>query len=67
VLFYQNIKYLFLTEKAITITLGVQVMQLFSENKTDFTKMTGIFGRYFQIRDDYCKLCLQEVKLSYQF
>jgi geranylgeranyl diphosphate synthase type 3 len=67
VLFYQNIKYLFLTEKAITITLGVQMMQLFSENKTDFTKMTGIFGRYFQIRDDYCILCLQEVTLTYQF
>ena len=67
VIFYQNIKYMFLTEKAVTIMFGVQMMQLFSENKTDFTKMAGMFGRYFEIRDDYCKLCLQEVTGSYQF
>jgi len=42
------------------------MMQLFSENKADFTKLTEIFGRYFQIRDDYCSLCLHEVTLSYQ-
>jgi geranylgeranyl diphosphate synthase type 3 len=42
------------------------MMQLCSENKADFTKLAGTFGRYFQIRDDYCNLCLQEVTLSYQ-
>jgi len=41
-------------------------LQLCSENKADFTKLTGIFGRNFQIRDDYCNLCLQKVTLSYQ-
>jgi geranylgeranyl diphosphate synthase type 3 len=42
------------------------MMQLCSENKADFTKLTGTFERYFQIRDDYCNLCLQEVTLSYK-
>jgi hypothetical protein len=63
---YQNIKYLFWTEITGPIMLGVQMMQLFSEEKVDFTKLTGIFGRYYQIRDDYCNLCLHEVTLSYQ-
>ena len=45
---------------------GVKMMQLFSEEKADFTKLTGIFGQYYQIRDDYCNLCLHEVTLSYQ-
>ncbi|PSN41558.1 Geranylgeranyl pyrophosphate synthase [Blattella germanica] len=40
--------------------LAVRLMQLFSENQADFTKLTGILGLYFQIRDDYCNLCLQE-------
>jgi len=43
------------------------MMQLFSENKGDFTKLMGIFGRYFQIWNDYCNLCGNEVTLSYQF
>jgi geranylgeranyl diphosphate synthase type 3 len=37
-------------------------MQLFSENKADLTKLTQMWGLYFQIRDDYCNLCLQEVR-----
>ncbi|XP_050520103.1 terpene synthase isoform X3 [Daktulosphaira vitifoliae] len=40
--------------------LAIRLMQLFSENENDFTKLTGILGLYFQIRDDYCNLCLQE-------
>lgn len=40
--------------------LAIRLMQLFSENKADFSKLTGILGLYFQIRDDYCNLCLQE-------
>jgi len=42
------------------------MMQLCSENKADFTKLTGTFGRYIQIMDDYCNLCQREVTLSYQ-
>jgi geranylgeranyl diphosphate synthase type 3 len=37
------------------------LMQLLSENKTDFTKLISIFGLYFQIWDDYCNLCLEQV------
>ncbi|XP_033211085.1 geranylgeranyl pyrophosphate synthase isoform X2 [Belonocnema kinseyi] len=40
--------------------LAVRLMKLFSECKEDFTPLAGILGLYFQIRDDYCNLCLQE-------
>ena len=43
---------------------GMRMMQLFSENKADLTKLTEILGLYFQIRDDYCNLCLQEVRFE---
>ena len=36
-------------------------MQLFSRNKTDYSKLVLLMGRYFQIRDDYCNLKQQEV------
>jgi geranylgeranyl diphosphate synthase type 3 len=36
-------------------------MQLFSENKADFTELTGILGLYYQISNDYRNLCRQEV------
>ncbi|KAL0281400.1 UNVERIFIED_CONTAM: hypothetical protein PYX00_002397 [Menopon gallinae] len=40
--------------------LAIRLMQLFSNNQDDFTKLAGILGLYFQIRDDYCNLCMQE-------
>lgn len=40
--------------------LAIRLMQLFSENNADFTKIAGILGLYFQIRDDYCNLRLKE-------
>uniref|UniRef100_A0A023FNS4 Putative geranylgeranyl pyrophosphate synthase/polyprenyl synthetase n=1 Tax=Amblyomma cajennense TaxID=34607 RepID=A0A023FNS4_AMBCJ len=40
--------------------LAVRLMQLFSENKSDFTELIGILGLYFQIRDDYANLVLKE-------
>ncbi|XP_043663793.1 geranylgeranyl pyrophosphate synthase [Vespula pensylvanica] len=40
--------------------LAVRLMQLFSTCKEDFSKLAGIIGLYFQIRDDYCNLCDQE-------
>ncbi|KAJ2952027.1 hypothetical protein O0L34_g4287 [Tuta absoluta] len=40
--------------------LAIRLMQLFSDNKSDFSKLSAILGLYFQIRDDYCNLCLQE-------
>jgi len=36
--------------------LAIRLMQLFSENEQDFTKLTGILGLYFQIQDDYLNL-----------
>ena len=41
--------------------LAIRLMQIFSENNADFTKIAGILGLYFQIRDDYCNLRLKEV------
>lgn len=52
---------LFLTETGGLFMLAIRLLQLFSDSKADFTKLTGILGLYFQIRDDYCNLCLQEV------
>lgn len=40
--------------------LAIRLMQLFSENKKDFSRLTAILGLYFQIRDDYCNLHLKE-------
>ncbi|XP_063226841.1 terpene synthase isoform X2 [Bacillus rossius redtenbacheri] len=40
--------------------LAIRLMQLFSSNQSDLSHLTGILGLYFQIRDDYCNLCLQE-------
>lgn len=39
---------------------AIRLMQLFSDNKSDFTKLSSLLGLYFQIRDDYCNLCLRE-------
>nr|AGX25357.1 geranylgeranyl diphosphate synthase [Pissodes strobi] len=36
--------------------LAIRLMQLFSVNKDDFTRITAILGLYFQIRDDYINL-----------
>ncbi|XP_064458641.1 terpene synthase-like isoform X3 [Ornithodoros turicata] len=40
--------------------LAVRLMQLFSENKSDFTGLIGTLGLYFQIRDDYANLVSKE-------
>ncbi|GFS40905.1 geranylgeranyl pyrophosphate synthase [Nephila pilipes] len=40
--------------------LGVKLMQLFSSNKSDFTKIVALMGLYFQIRDDYANLQSKE-------
>ena len=41
--------------------LAIRLMQLFSDNKKDFSKLTAVLGLYFQIRDDYCNLICKEV------
>jgi geranylgeranyl diphosphate synthase type 3 len=50
-----------LTETGALFSRGIQLMQLFSENKADFTKLTGILGLYYQISNDYRNICRQEV------
>lgn len=44
--------------------LAIRLMQLFSKNKQDFSKLTAILGLYFQIRDDYCNLSLKEASVK---
>jgi len=36
-------------------------MKLFSTYEGDFSSLIATLGLYFQIRDDYCNLCLGEV------
>lgn len=43
--------------------LAIRLMQLFSQNKSDFTKLAGILGLYFQIRDDYINLHSKDVRI----
>ncbi|XP_063593816.1 terpene synthase-like [Penaeus indicus] len=40
--------------------LSIRLMQLFSQSQKDFSRITGILGLYFQIRNDYAILCLKE-------
>jgi geranylgeranyl pyrophosphate synthase len=47
--------------------LAIRLMQLFSVNKNDFTKLTAILGLYFQIRDDYCNLNSKEYSENKSF
>lgn len=42
--------------------LGVSLMQLFSEDKRDFSTLIKLLGTYFQIRDDYSNLKSAKVK-----
>ncbi|XP_064458645.1 terpene synthase-like isoform X7 [Ornithodoros turicata] len=48
------------TETGGLFGLAVRLMQLFSENKSDFTGLIGTLGLYFQIRDDYANLVSKE-------
>ncbi|XP_072939815.1 terpene synthase-like isoform X1 [Epargyreus clarus] len=40
--------------------LALRLMQLFSDNNANYTKITHLIGIYYQIRDDYCNLVNQE-------
>nr|XP_027239096.1 geranylgeranyl pyrophosphate synthase-like [Penaeus vannamei] len=40
--------------------LATRLMQLFSQTQDDFSRLIGILGLYFQIRNDYAILCLKE-------
>ncbi|KAJ8944675.1 hypothetical protein NQ318_015883 [Aromia moschata] len=43
--------------------LAIRLMQLFSDNKNDYTRITGILGLIFQIRDDYINLASKDYML----
>lgn len=44
--------------------LAVRLMQLFSENKSDFKPLLDCLGLYFQIRDDYANLISKEYEAN---
>jgi geranylgeranyl diphosphate synthase type 3 len=50
-----------LTETVAALRLVMQLMQLFSENKSDFSNLTHTFGLYFQIYNDYRNLFRMEI------
>uniref|UniRef100_T1DSZ4 Geranylgeranyl diphosphate synthase-like protein n=1 Tax=Dendroctonus frontalis TaxID=77161 RepID=T1DSZ4_DENFR len=47
--------------------LAIRLMQLFSKNKNDFSKISAILGLYFQIRDDYLNLVSKTFMLHKSF
>jgi geranylgeranyl diphosphate synthase type 3 len=47
--------------------LAVGLMQAFSDNKTDFTKLLNALGLYFQIRDDFVNISSASYMLSKSF
>lgn len=61
---YSSVFRFFSVETGGLFNLAVRLMQLFSECKEDYTPLAGILGLYFQIRDDYCNLILQEVSFQ---
>jgi len=47
--------------------LAVRLMQLFSESDENFSELTRLLGLYFQIRDDYANLKLEEYAANKTF
>jgi geranylgeranyl diphosphate synthase, type III len=47
--------------------LSVGLLQAFSENKTDYTKLLNALGLYFQIRDDFVNISSASYMLSKSF
>ncbi|KRX57964.1 Squamous cell carcinoma antigen recognized by T-cells 3 [Trichinella sp. T9] len=45
--------------------LGVNMLQLFSTNKTDYNQLLNDMATYFQIRDDYMNLVAGEVRENF--
>lgn len=47
--------------------LAIRLLQLFSQNKSDFSNLIGLMGLYFQVRDDYCNLKSMEYTANKSF
>ena len=58
-------KWIVISETGYMFSGSYEMMQLYSDNKKDYSKIISIMGRYFQIRDDYCNLIHQEVIFIY--
>lgn len=58
-----GIRFFFFSETGGLFGLAIRLMQLFSQVQDDFSRITGILGLYFQIRDDYANLCMKEVRI----
>jgi geranylgeranyl pyrophosphate synthase len=56
-----NMIYLFVTETGVLFAFLIQLMQLCSENKDDFTNLPENMGLFFQIFDDLIDLLRHEV------
>jgi hypothetical protein len=46
----------FVLETGSIVLLTIELMQLFSENKSDFSEFAKILGKFFHIYDDYANL-----------
>ena len=42
-------------------------MQLFSKDEHNYEELTSLLGLYFQIRDDYANLCLEDYSVNKSF
>ena len=62
-------EYLDMIDKKTTalFRMGLELLQLFSSNQQDFSKLILLIGRYFQIRDDYANLKFKEYELTKGF
>ncbi|EFA75498.1 geranylgeranyl diphosphate synthase 1 [Heterostelium album PN500] len=47
--------------------LGLRLLQTFSENKTDYSKLVEDLGLYYQIRDDYINLVSADYQVNKSF
>ena len=49
--------------------LAVRLMQLFSKDSdnTNYVELTSLLGLYFQVRDDYANLCMEDYATNKSF
>merc|ERR1719270_106889 len=48
--------------------LAVRLMQLFSsDDNTNYVELTSLLGLYFQVRDDYANLCMEDYATNKSF
>lgn len=65
---YMKNCFLFLiSETGGLFMLAIRLMQLFSHNKCDFSKLAGLLGLYFQVNDDYINLNSKDVSIIIYF